>query len=535
MDEINPDILDRAIPELEPRRRATSPWDNRSSSMISKPTTWPEPQPLPAGLPSVPALSDLLLPESIRGWIVDIAERAQAPLDFPAAGAIVALSSAIGRRVGMRPKRQDDWTVVPNLWGLIIGPPAFLKSPMLHEILKPLSRLEAEARDEHKAALAEHELKAEALAAERKKILARAIRPKASASREEVINELRELHADAPVERRYIVNDPTVEKLGEILNQNPPGVLLFRDEIFGFLATMDRSGHENDRAFYLEAWNGTGDYTYDRIVRGTLHIEAACVSILGGITPGPLSAYLRETFSGVRDDGLIQRFQLAVYPDPPRDWRNVDRLPDTKAKARAFEVFKRLVEHDESFVSSVSDPQAGEIPTLRFDDEAQDFFDAWRGNLEARIREADEHPVIQAHLAKYRSLLPSLALIFHMSDCASGGLGHVGLEQAKRAAAWCDYLEAHARRIYHCVTARIDTTVRLLGAKIQTRKLPSPFTARVVYRQQWTGLNDPEDVGRALEALEDLGWVVAERRAHDATGGRPAITFRVNPRIWEPR
>ncbi len=486
----------------------------------------PEPQPLPTGLPAVPAFDDLLLPESLRPWIVDIAERAQAPLDFPAAGAIIALSSAISRRLGIRPKRQDDWLVVPNLWGLIVGPPGFLKSPMLHEVLKPLMRLEADARADYKKALAEHEVQADVLAAEKKKLLGK------GGNRNDIVESLRALKADEPVQRRYLVNDPTVEKLGEILNANPDGVLLFRDEIAGFLATMERAGHENDRAFYLETWNGSSGYTYDRIGRGTLHIEAACVSILGGITPGPLSAYLRETFSGAKDDGLIQRFQVSVYPDAPATWRNVDRWPETKAKAHAFEVFKRLIDRDGVFVSSVSDPQGGEIPTLRFDDEAQDFFDDWRGNLEARIREPDEHPVLLSYLAKYRSLLPSLALLFEVSDCSSGHPGAVRLEPVKRAAAWCDYLEAQARRIYHCVTARIDTVARLLGEKIKARKLSSPFTVRDVYRPQWTGLTNQEDIARALEALEDLGWVIPEQKSHVATGGRPGVVYHVNPRIW---
>jgi putative DNA primase/helicase len=30
-----------------------------------------------------------------------------------------------------------------------------------------------------------------------------------------------------PVERRYLVNDTTVEKLGELLNHNPNGLPLF--------------------------------------------------------------------------------------------------------------------------------------------------------------------------------------------------------------------------------------------------------------------------------------------------------------------
>ena len=185
---------------------------------------WPEPRPLPIGLPAVPAFDALLLPESLRPWVVDIADRAQAPLDFPAAGAIVGLSSVLGRRLGIKPKRQDDWLVVPNLWGLIVGPPGFLKSPMLREVLKPLTRLETEAGDEYKAARVEFEFQEAAMTAQRKKILAK------GADRDEMVIALRELQADAPVQRRYVVNDPTVEKLGEILNANPAGVLLFRDE-----------------------------------------------------------------------------------------------------------------------------------------------------------------------------------------------------------------------------------------------------------------------------------------------------------------
>ena len=73
------------------------------------------------------------------------------------------------------------------------------------------------------------------------------------------------------VERRYLVKDATVEKLGELLNHETEAARWdCRDEVSGFLHTLDRPGHENDRAFYCEAWNGTSAYTYDRIGRGTV-------------------------------------------------------------------------------------------------------------------------------------------------------------------------------------------------------------------------------------------------------------------------
>src|SRR5713226_7676960 len=142
---------------------------------------------------------------------------------------------------------------------------------------------------------------------------------------EELRQQFEAMRYTPPVAKRYLVNDTTVEKLGELLNHHPNGLLLFRDELSGWLHTMDRPGHENDRAFYCEAWNGTSGYTYDRIGRGTLHIRAACLSVLGGIQPGPLERYLRAVFGGRGDDGLLQRFQLAVWPDGAGPGRNASR------------------------------------------------------------------------------------------------------------------------------------------------------------------------------------------------------------------
>jgi Protein of unknown function (DUF3987) len=97
---------------------------------------------------------------------------------------------------------------------------------------------------------------------------------------------------EEPVLRRYKTNDTTVEKLSELLLQNPQGILINRDELSGWLRNLDKQGREGDRAFYLEGWNGTGSFDVDRIGRGCLHIPALCLSILGTIQPGPLSSYV---------------------------------------------------------------------------------------------------------------------------------------------------------------------------------------------------------------------------------------------------
>jgi putative DNA primase/helicase len=110
---------------------------------------WEESVPLPQGLPSVAELDPAMLPGPLRGWITDISERMQIPPDFVAIGALVVAGSLIGRKIGIHPKRYDDWLAVANLWGLVVGRPSFLKSPALAEAMKPLSRLIAEAYERH--------------------------------------------------------------------------------------------------------------------------------------------------------------------------------------------------------------------------------------------------------------------------------------------------------------------------------------------------------------------------------------------------
>jgi putative DNA primase/helicase len=122
---------------------------------------------------------------------------------------------------------------------------------------------------------------------------------------------------EAPVARRYVVNDTSYEALGEIMASNANGVLAYRDELVSLLKTLDREDNAAARGFFLTAWNGTSGYTFDRIIRGKTHIEAACLSLLGGTQPGRLAEYVRRaTSGGAADDGLIQRFGLLVWPDP---------------------------------------------------------------------------------------------------------------------------------------------------------------------------------------------------------------------------
>ena len=498
----------------------------------------PEPRPIRDELLPVPPMPAAIIPAPFRAWLADIATRIGCPLDFVAVAAMVLVATVVGRKVAIRPKRHDDWTVVPNLWGGVVGRPGELKTPALEEVMRVLRRLAQEAGEAFEREQAGHEAaivlaKIEADAA--RDAYKSALKAKVPTPPEELAKlaaRVMPAALEPPVWRRLIVGDATIEKLLELLRDNPNGLLIFRDELTGWLRSMEKQGREADRAFYLEAWNGTGSFTSDRIARGTVHAEAVCLSLLGGIQPDPLCRLLRATARGEaqQDDGLVSRLQLLVYPDPVGAWTNVDRFPDAEAKARAFAIVERLDRLDAAAVGAEADPVRGGPAFLRFAPEAQDLFDTWRAGLEnEKLRAEHESPLIESHLAKYRSLMPSLALLFHLVEVAGGeASGPVSLRSAGMAAAWCDYLEAHARRIYQCGLDGDAEPARRLAARIRKGSVETPFSARVVVQHGWSGLDTTEDVDRAVATLARHDWV---RAVEVPTRGRPKTLIFINPRV----
>lgn len=512
-------------------RPSSHPAETQPLQVVLNDPEWPEPAPLPDGLPPVASFDFKLLPGTLRPWAQDICERIQCPPDFVAVGIIAALGAIIGRKVGIRPQFRTDWTVTANQWGMIVGRPGVLKSPALEAALAPLKRLATQANETHAAALAEHKtalqvakLRAEAGEKEARKRLA-------SNPGADVVALLAAEEPEAPALRRYMANDTSPAALGELLRQNPNGLLVFRDELVSLLRGLEREDQAEGRGFYLTGWNGDSGYTFDRITRGmNLHIPAVCLSLLGGTQPGRLAEYVRQAVKGgAADDGLIQRFGLLVWPDNGGPWRDVDRWPDGDAKREAHRVFDYLDKLDPASIEAQQDTDhQGEpegLPFLRFDAAGLGLFLEWRTDLEARLRGSGLHPAMESHLAKYRKLIPGLALILHLAE---GGTGPVTERATLQALAWGEYLETHAQRAYGSVSQQETAAAKAILARIRKGDLQGDFSARDIYRNGWALLSDREQVTDALHLLADYEWLREIRRTD--TGGKPSTVFQVNPR-----
>jgi putative DNA primase/helicase len=215
-----------------------------------------------------------------------------------------------------------------------------------------------------------------------------------------------------------------------------------------------------------------------------------------------------------------------VWPDSNPDWTLIDRPPNSKVFALAEQTIRALVALSED-----------RPVRMRFDAVAQQMFYAWWTELEKTVRGAQDvmHPAMIAHLAKYRSLMPTLAALFELTARIDSGAGInsevvISLESACQAGAYCEYLKSHAHRVYGCLVSPEVGAAQELSRHIRARHLPDLFTTRDVYRPHWRGLDVPEKAKAALEVLEGAGWI--RRLELSQSPGRPADLWAINPEVY---
>src|SRR5262249_53339608 len=111
----------------------------------------------------------------------------------------------------------------------------------------------------------------------------------------------------------------------------------------------------------------------------------------------------------------------------------------------------------------------------------------------------------------------------------------VSQAHARRAAAWCAYLESHSKRVYSCAITPQLRAARELAEKVKQRKIGADgfLSCREVYLKSWSRLDTPEAVKAAAEMLQDAGWLRDVTGEPGRLGGRPANRYEVNPRVWQ--
>jgi hypothetical protein len=232
-------------------------------------------------------------------------------------------------------------------------------------------------------------------------------------------------------------------------------------------------------------------------------------------------------YIGSSADGLVQRFQFAVYPNPMSTFNWVDNLISSTLLDEVAKVFNRLDHYKPPLHWYPND-----IFGLHFSPEAQITFQEWFVALKNRVLNMsnDEQKVRSFidHLNKYTSLCPKLALLFQFIVDDSAQM--ISQTCLLRAIATCEYLESHARKIYGVdQQGQQNVSALALLREIKEHEIDDMTVAELL-KKNWKHLNKKSLISNALKKLEELNSL---KVVEVGTGGRPAQKIQINPAAYD--
>lgn len=221
-----------------------------------------------------------VLPAGLAEYVRAEAEATVVDESMVALPLLVALASAIGgaRQAGVK----RGWIEPCILWGALVAPASSGKTPAAKNVLRIV-------RDRDQQAL----------------------------------RETRRRGAEHPPQLRYHLQDATPEQLLGVLEDNPRGVLVVRDELSGLFGGFGRSAEGRgamERSRYLSIWSAE-HLSDDRKTTRSLYVRQPHASLYGGVQPELLFRCLGD------DDvaaGLPARFLFAWPPERPRVWSEAE-------------------------------------------------------------------------------------------------------------------------------------------------------------------------------------------------------------------
>jgi hypothetical protein len=316
--------------------------------------------------------------------------------------------------------------------------------------------------------------------------------------------------------RRFLCGLTAVDKLAPILERNPRGVLVVREELNGWLASFLRARNANDARDPLvwQQMHRAGSLYVERTSgdRGLIFIPRAAVSLTGVFSPGILSRVLKaELGAGLLTapaGRLAACFLLAMPPQSPTVWS--PEAIDGEAEAAFHELLRQLLE------LQLDDLKVERVPrALTLSAEATA---AWAEFYNARQAElAGAQGALSAALGRLEAYAARLALIDHVVRCIQkyqDDRTEIGLESMKAGITLCDWFAAETRRVYAKLiesaaernAGELVTLIRRRGGRISVRDLIRSYGRRYP---------DVATAEAALGRLVELGlgrWVEARKQ-----------------------
>jgi hypothetical protein len=319
-----------------------------------------------------------------------------------------------------------------------------------------------------------------------------------------------------------VTSDATIEAVGELLRDNPRGLLLARDELDGWFQsfTKHRRGDSSDRPAWLEL-HSARTLRLDRITRerGALAVRRACCSLCGTIQPAVLARALNPEALGA---GLGARFLLAMPPVKKRVWTEAQVAVDLAEQYG--DLLRRLL------ALPLADQTKRKPHFLELSSDAKaiwvSWFDGWG---ERQYNATDEQAAV---LSKLESYAARLALLHHVASHVAvdtDDLRSIGEQSIRAGITLAEWFATEAERVYAMLHEKeADRFRRELVDWIAARG--GETTAKAVQDNQRSRYPTADDAKAALDELAATGIGEWLHGTSGPRGGRPSNRLRLRAR-----
>jgi hypothetical protein len=452
---------------------------------------WPVPINLFRGLVA-PALTAADAPPVIAEYAEAFARAGGFDLTGCVVSAIGATAAVIDDGIRLHLPGASGHFESARLWLALVGSPGSGKSPTQRTMLAPVYQLHRDAVEE-----SERERKAAGDAAEQ-------------------------------VRRRAVfTSDCTIDKLSEILADNPRGILYTVDEFESWLGqheAFSRDWGSRGRGEWMRLYDG-GPHQVDRIKRGSFFVKNWGASLLTATTPAALTRLANK----LPADGLFQRFMVFA----------VQAMRDRDPAAASFIVQRAQAAYSHRLIALFGHAAAlYEHPIVHLSAEAAALYEAEEKRLRALVEAAENiGDGFAAHIAKHTGMLARVALCFHaLDDSLLGDDGtpahpcsaNCSAATLRLAIGFIRRAYQHAHAIYtQCLGAGSPLELaRAIARSALADEMPS-FNRREITHacRAFRGATEWQRIG-ALRALQDYAWIEGDTLLPEH-GGR----WTVNPRV----
>lgn len=468
--------------------------------------------PLPFDEYDLPTFPVDALPETVRRYVLAVAESTQTSVDMAAVEALGVGSLCSQGKYFIR--GNADWAEPLNIYTVVILPPAERKSSVLSMMIRPVEEYEKEENSRRNAGIIESQMVLSRLEKERRSLVERA--SKGKATEEEVRAKATEIAKYEPVKPlRLFVDDVTSEKLTSVLAENKgcAAVVSAEGGIFDIISGLYSRNVNID--VFLKGHSGD-TIRVDRIGRASESIIHPALTMVLAVQPEVLNGLMsNNTFRG---RGLTARFLYAM-PKSTVGSRSFSTNPIPEGvRARYQALIETILSSD------------NEQEPISLDDGAREVLETLFNEVEGRLK--GDLAEISDWAGKFVGAVLRISGILHVMKYPKDSMfDAVDRETMEHAVTIGRYFLAHAKAAYSLMGAdTVNKDAQHLLSFIKRERL-AEFSRRDAMRL-CRSFKTADSLQPVLNRLCEYGYIaVKPQEPVSGIGRRPSETYVTNPAV----